>query len=247
MFLKIEYLIIIVILVLVLFTFTLNITKGWIGEKKVYLKSLFLLKKEGRIISDLMLPKKEDLNVCSQIDHLIISEKGIFVIEVKNYSGKIYGSDEQQNWTQSFNYGKKTYQFYSPVKQNLTHCNRVKEHLSKQIDVYSVVIFLACDIDSVKSENVYSFPSFKKFYKSKETKYSKEDVEELYNYFLYYKENKVKSSYEHVKTIKENRKTVENNICPYCNKKLILKNGKYGKFYACENYPKCRFTKNVDK
>ena len=74
-------------------------------------------------------------------------------------------------------------------------------------------------------------------------KYSKEEVKKTYEYFLYYKENKVKSSYEHVKTIKENRRKVENNICPYCNKQLVLREGKYGKFYACENYPKCKFTK----
>ena len=161
MFLKIEYLILIMLFILILSIFTFSFAKGWIGEKKVYFKSLFLIKKEGKIISDLMLPKKEDLSVCSQIDHLIISKKGIFVIEVKNYSGKIYGNDEQQNWTQSFNYGKQTYQFYSPVKQNLTHCNRVKEHLNKQIDVYSIVIFLNCDINSVKSKNVYTFTKVK--------------------------------------------------------------------------------------
>lgn len=36
-----------------------------------------------------------------------------------------------------------------------------------------------------------------------------------------------------------------NNKCPQCGGDLTLKNGKYGKFYGCSNYPKCKYTKNV--
>ncbi|MCK4358862.1 MAG: type I DNA topoisomerase [Candidatus Cloacimonetes bacterium] len=39
----------------------------------------------------------------------------------------------------------------------------------------------------------------------------------------------------------EEEKTDE--ICPKCGGKLVLKIGKFGKFYACSNYPKCKFTK----
>lgn len=39
----------------------------------------------------------------------------------------------------------------------------------------------------------------------------------------------------------------ENNICPKCGGSLILREGKYGKFYGCTNYPKCKFTKEIDK
>ena len=33
--------------------------------------------------------------------------------------------------------------------------------------------------------------------------------------------------------------------CPNCNVKLTLRQGTYGKFYGCPNYPKCRYTENV--
>ena len=39
----------------------------------------------------------------------------------------------------------------------------------------------------------------------------------------------------------------ENNECPWCKGKLVLKKGKYGEFYGCANYPKCRFVKNINK
>ena len=45
-------------------------------------------------------------NKTHQIDHVIVSSKGIFSVETKNYSGRIYGEDNQKEWTQVLNYGK---------------------------------------------------------------------------------------------------------------------------------------------
>jgi len=36
-------------------------------------------------------------------------------------------------------------------------------------------------------------------------------------------------------------------ICEHCGVKMIVKNGRYGKFAACPNYPECRNTKPLDK
>ena len=34
--------------------------------------------------------------------------------------------------------------------------------------------------------------------------------------------------------------------CPECDGKLILRNGKHGKFYGCTNYPQCKYTEDYD-
>jgi len=34
-------------------------------------------------------------------------------------------------------------------------------------------------------------------------------------------------------------------VCPLCKGKLVQKNGKYGKFIGCENYPNCKYTRNI--
>ncbi|WP_443089649.1 topoisomerase DNA-binding C4 zinc finger domain-containing protein [Zunongwangia sp. HGR-M22] len=34
-------------------------------------------------------------------------------------------------------------------------------------------------------------------------------------------------------------------ICPRCQSELLLKEGRYGNFYGCSNYPKCTYTKNL--
>ena len=35
-------------------------------------------------------------------------------------------------------------------------------------------------------------------------------------------------------------------VCPQCQGKLVVRNGKFGKFIGCSNYPKCKYTKNID-
>jgi len=54
-----------------------------------------------------------------QIDHVLLSAYGIFVIETKNYHGMIAGSDKSENWSRV--YRNKKYPFYSPVRQNYGH------------------------------------------------------------------------------------------------------------------------------
>ena len=54
-----------------------------------------------------------------QIDHVVISPYGIFVIETKNYTGWIYGNDDSDQWTKNM-YGHK-YHFGNPLKQNYSH------------------------------------------------------------------------------------------------------------------------------
>lgn len=48
---------------------------------------------------------------------------------------------------------------------------------------------------------------------------------------------------EHIKNIKKNIIDKDPNKCPKCGGQLIERNGKYGKFIGCSNYPRCKFTK----
>ena len=53
------------------------------------------------------------------------------------------------------------------------------------------------------------------------------------------KSNTIEEGTEHL------RQNKTAHLCPHCNAKLVLKNGAYGKFYGCTNYPKCKYTKNA--
>lgn len=49
---------------------------------------------------------------------------------------------------------------------------------------------------------------------------------------------------QHIKNIKKNIINDNPNKCPWCGNQLIERNGKYGTFIGCSNYPRCKFTKN---
>lgn len=90
---------------------------GWIGEfglRKIYLRRL---PEEYVIINDLLLETADGRT--HQIDHVIVSPYGIFVIETKAYMGKIYGGQYSQNWTEYL--AGTGYEFYNPIRQNYGH------------------------------------------------------------------------------------------------------------------------------
>ena len=71
----------------------------------------------------------------TEIDLLMIHEKGIFVFESKNYSGWIFGSADQLNWTQSLQNGDKN-KFYNPIRQNRTHIKALAAFLEKPVSEF---------------------------------------------------------------------------------------------------------------
>ncbi len=69
-------------------------------------------------------------NGTTQIDHILLTKKGILVIETKNWSGWIFGKTEDSVWTQVV--GKNKMVFQNPRKQNYKHC----------LAVYSIIQFV---------------------------------------------------------------------------------------------------------
>lgn len=63
-------------------------------------------------------------NGSTQIDHIVISKFGIFMIESKDMKGWIWGSEHQNKWTQTFKTGDK-YPFPNPLPQNAAHVRAI--------------------------------------------------------------------------------------------------------------------------
>lgn len=77
----------------------------------------------------------------TQIDHILISTKGVFVVETKNYSGWIFGNEQSRQWTQVI-YRVKS-RFQNPIHQNYKHLKAIQdllEFLPKE-QIHSVVVF----------------------------------------------------------------------------------------------------------
>ena len=91
--------------------------KGMYGEYLTF-RELEKIKGNHRIITNVYLPC--DNGKTTEIDLIYIHESGIYVIESKNYSGWIFGNENDLYWTQVFK-NKRKEKFYNPIKQNDTH------------------------------------------------------------------------------------------------------------------------------
>lgn len=103
-------------------------TTGSSGERIVYntLIAKFNIP-ENQILRNVYIPTKTGKT--SEIDLLVISKKGLFVFECKNYGGNIYGDAKRQNWIQYI--GNQKHYFYSPLLQNKNHAKYLREFLAK--------------------------------------------------------------------------------------------------------------------
>ena len=112
--------------------------KGEIGEKTI-IEELSKLPGDYRIVKNIYIRKK-DRN-WTEIDVVAIHETGIYVFESKNYSGWIFGSEEDRYWTQTFGKGRSR-RFPNPIWQNKGHVDAIREKVSTGIPIYSFVVFI---------------------------------------------------------------------------------------------------------
>lgn len=107
-----------------------------------------------QFLSNCYLPKPDE--TFTEVDLILLHESGIYVIESKNYSGWIFGSEDQKNWTQSLpssHRQSKKVQFFNPILQNKGHLKWLKKYLDIGGDVpcYSFVVFSdRCELKKVE-------------------------------------------------------------------------------------------------
>ena len=217
-------------------------SKGEFGEGMVRATMAFTLPKDVyKIFNNVMLFDGEK---SIQIDHIIASVYGIFVVETKNYSGSIYGNENSKSFTQYV--GRQRNVFYSPIKQNKGHIYA----LNKVVGRYpytSVVIFLGEAKLKVRSTTFVGTPlNASHFIRSfNDVKLTDEQL----NDFITKLENSNVSDFisnrEHVANVNYNLEkyetALESMTCPWCGSKLVQRKGKYGEFYGCSAYPKCKY------
>ena len=180
----------------------------------------------------------------TEIDLLMIHEKGIFVFESKNYSGWIFGSADQLNWTQSLQNGDKN-KFYNPIRQNRTHIKALAAFLEKPVSEFvSYIVFSQrCTLKKVPADTsdviIVRRPDMlkklKATLKTTPTKYTFNDIQDIAKKLQPLTNKDDAEKQQHIINIQ--------NKCPFCGGELTLRNGKYGRFWGCSNYPKCKFTR----
>lgn len=156
--------------------------KGEIGEKTIREKILRELNPNERMLNNYI--TRGTSSITSQIDHIVIKPAGVFVIETKNYDGKIYGKRTDMKWTQVLAGGRVKNQFYNPIKQNETHIRNIRKIIGENVPVYSMIVFPKGDINAIALiDEVYTpHRMMLKFqYTANEKRISDEEILNIYN------------------------------------------------------------------
>lgn len=236
--------------------------KGVEGEYLIY-KELAEYEKDGaKLLFNCYIPTRA--HTMSEIDVLMLHRSGIYVFESKNYSGWIFGSEQDEEWTQSLLFRGHEPQreyFFNPVLQNKLHIKHLCELLKiKQEHVYSVIVFSdRCELKSITLYNQaikvlhlfqlrHGISGF-----LEKTVLSEADIARLYNLLYPYTQLSEEKKQEHIRNIEldqESREAKRGKICPVCGGELVVRTVKRGEwrgqtFYGCSAYPKCHYTEKM--
>lgn len=232
-----------VVLVITIIFFKTPTGRGIWGEFQVKLVLGKNKQNQKYVINNLIIVNE---GKSSQIDHLVINRTGIFVIETKNYSGRIYGQEDQREWTQVLQYGKVKNKFYNPIMQNRTHIYALSKVIGRNDCFVSIIVFPKAQLMTHTTIDVGYIRGIRRRYKQQTKEiFSLEEMNSIYTKLLEFKNNPQISAREHVREIKQMKNNIDNNICPRCGKQLVLRKGQYGEFYGCSGYPQCKFKKTV--
>ncbi len=119
--------------------------KGVLGETVINIAMWLKLEKDVyHRLNNITLPLANGGS--TQIDHVIVSIYGIFVIETKNYKGWIFGNEKQRQWTQVI-MGRK-YKFQNPLRQNYLHIKTLADLLELDLSYFhSMIAFIGeCEL-----------------------------------------------------------------------------------------------------
>jgi len=237
--------------------FALVLVAGWVlrspwfkgarGETQVNSSLRKLLDEhEYQVFKDLTLPSRGGT---TQIDHVVVSRFGLFVIETKNMKGWIYGGADQARWTQVI-YRHKS-QFQNPIRQNYKHVKAVQELLGIEAhQLHNVVVFVGSGVPKTAMPNgvVWGVRSLAEYIKSKRAvvlggnelgRLAKSLCENSFQPSVQTRRAHVR----HVKTQVTKRRQ-DAGKCPRCGANLVERTNRQSgeQFLGCSRFPRCRGT-----
>lgn len=225
--------------------------KGKVGESKVNAGiGRRLDRKIYHIVENVTLPFG---NGTTQIDHLIVSQYGIFVIETKNMTGWIFGHPNHAQWTQVIYQSRERFQ--NPLQQNNLHALAVRKRFGLSLDqVHNAVVFVGdCTFKTpMPPEVVHGVIDLADYIHSKRVVWFTEDevrhlIDEILDKRL---EPGWRTARAHVRNVKRRKadNTVGSSIaCPRCGGIMVERmNKRSGEhFLGCQRYPQCKGTRSL--
>ncbi len=236
--------------------------KGGLGELQVNFTTWLLLdEKIYHRISNVTLATSDGT---TQIDHVIVSAFGVFVIETKNMAGWIFGNEKDAKWTQVLH--REKHRFQNPLRQNYKHTQVLGESLgiAKQA-IHSVVVFVGdAEFKTPMPPNVRQHAGVVNYIKSFTARVLEDaEVTRIVNEIAAQRlPETYRTHAQHVRNVREAQErklaareqaAAENaasTVCPDCGSELVERVTKSGarkgeKFIGCKAFPECRFTREL--
>ena len=225
--------------------------KGMAGEFLVNTAArLFLPKDDYHLIKDVTLATDDGT---TQIDHIIISRYGVFVIKTKNMKGWIFGSANQRTWTQKIY--KHTTKFQNPLHQNYKHVKTLEALLDiPAAAIHSLVVFVGnSTFKTDMPDNVTYAGGYIRHIKSRrEVVLSQADVERVTAQIEQLRlQRGLTTNRQHVRHLRQKNAPLPPTAppttppCPKCGGTMVLRTARKGKsagsaFWGCATFPACR-------
>lgn len=176
------------------------------GERKVRKALEKVAKKlDGKLINDIYLPLYDNT---TQIDHILIGNFGMVVVETKNIAGEIYGEKDEKYWMQILKSERK--KLYNPLEQNQAHIDCIRHWLQKEqvykVEIDSLVVFASknCRLYTAKKLPVITIKQVQKYFKKRKFKKDASvDVDQVYNAIMKHQVTDPKKIKEHIDFVKE--------------------------------------------
>jgi hypothetical protein len=220
-----------------------SIFKGWLGEKSTQFGMWMKLDSETyHRFHNLILSTP---NGTTQIDHVLLSRFGVFVIETKNYNGWIFGNEDQKSWTQVLHRAK--YSFQNPLHQNYRHTKALSELLNVELSkIHSIVFFIGdAKLKTNLPANVMTSGLSAYIRAFNRVVFADTELAQLEQHLAKLQSTSV-SSQEHVFNLRERHSSTT--TCPKCGSPLIKRIAKRGpqkgdEFWGCSGFPSCKYVK----
>lgn len=162
----------------------INDNLGLQYEMKIFNK-LIKTFPDSIVMTNLLIPRVGSVNEYSEIDIIFLHKTGLYVLELKNYTGYVYGNLSNKKWTVVYEKSDNLYdesnrfiyEFVNPVLQNKKHVQDLKKHIDKNFISY-IIFNTTTKIDS-NIDNLSYIGKFIETVKQKETIYTRYEIEEI--------------------------------------------------------------------
>ncbi len=185
----------------------------------------------------------------SEIDHLNVSQFGLFVVELKHRSGWIFGDETSPFWTAV--HFRNRYRFQNPLHQNYGHLKALQEVLGIGLDkMFPIVVFRGRFEFKTPVPNDVLFDDYASWVVGhKEVILDPMEVTRIVSRIEEVRVRGWFAGWRHAKSVRERYESTE--VCPKCNGKLVPRVARKGSapgscFLGCSNFPRCKYVKSLD-